>query len=95
MGRMAPHTPDPARDPVNALRKRDLDGERTLIEIGPFTALMLIAALQTAHRTPLFRKYGRGLYWRVVEQLLPAIGDDPEIRALISEGEPPEWRTDY
>ncbi|MEU3625673.1 hypothetical protein BS329_38860 [Amycolatopsis coloradensis] len=88
-----PDDPDP--DLLRELRQRELDGERTLVEIGPFTALVLIAALQTAHDYPLFRRYGRELYWRVVAQLGPALGDDPVIRQVISEGEPPSWRTDY
>jgi hypothetical protein len=82
-------------DPLREVRQRERDGERVLVEIGPFTALMLIAALQTAHSFPLFRRYGRELYWQVVAQLGPALPDDPAIRELIHQGEPPEWRTDY
>lgn len=82
-------------DPLAEIRQRERDGERVLVEIGPFTALMLIAALQTAHEFPLFRRYGRELYWQVVAQLTPALPDDPKIRELISQGEPPHWRTDY
>ena len=82
-------------DPFREVRQRERDGERVLVEIGPFTALMLIAALQTAHSVPLFRHRGRELYWQVVAQLSPALPDDPEIRELLRQGEPPEWRTDY
>lgn len=82
-------------DPLRDLRQRENDGERVLVEIGPFTALMLIAALQTAHSFPLFRSHGRELYWQVVAELTPALPDDPAIWELIHEGEPPEWRTDY
>ena len=51
----------PGGDPLSELRRRERDGETVTVEIGPFTALMLIAALQTAYHYPLFRTYGREL----------------------------------
>jgi len=39
-------------DPLREIRQRERDGEKVTVEIGPFTALMLIAALQTAYHYP-------------------------------------------
>jgi hypothetical protein len=74
---------------MQELLQREFHGERAKIEVGPYSALLLIAALQWTARQGQFTAHGPGMFDEVLKQLRAIFEDDPAGMALIQLYSPP------
>jgi hypothetical protein len=74
---------------VQELLQREFHGERAKIDVGPYSAMLLIAALQWTARQGQLPAHGPGMFDEVLKQLQTMFGDDPAGMALIQLYSPP------
>ena len=68
------------------LLRREKAGERATLEIGPYTAMLLIGCAYWAMRQdPWFARYGPAMFERVMDQLRLIFVDDPAGQELIEQ----------
>lgn len=75
---------------MQELLQREFSGERAKIEVGPYTAMMLIAATQWVARQSQFTTHGPTMFDEVTKQLRMMFDDDPAGAALIEMYSPPQ-----
>jgi hypothetical protein len=74
---------------MQALLHREFTGERTKIEVGPYSAMLLVAALKWIARQGQFATHGPAMFDEVLKQLQTMFLDDPAGMALIQLYSPP------
>jgi hypothetical protein len=76
---------------LRRLIRRERAGERATLEIGPYTAMMLVGVIQWSIRRPALATHGPDMFQAVLDQLKLIFIDDPEGQELIRQAElPPE-----
>lgn len=74
---------------MRELLQREMSGERDTIEVGPYTAMQLVAAIQWAIRRGHPGEQGPAQFEQVLDQLKRIFVEEPAAAALIQLYEPP------
>jgi hypothetical protein len=74
---------------MQELLHQEFHGERAKIEVGPYSAMLLVAALKWIERQGRFTTHGPAMFDEVLKQLQMLFADDPAGEALIQLYSPP------
>lgn len=76
-------TPEDVTDYLQELLRREKAGERHLIEVGPYTAMMITGAIQWTFRRAKMAEHGPAIFEGLLDQLRLLFVDDPKGSELI------------
>jgi hypothetical protein len=76
-------TEDEITDYMHQLLRRENGGERATLEIGPYTAMLLLGAVHWALRHGQFAEHGPRMFERLTDQLQLMFIDDPTGQQII------------